>query len=133
MLSRVVAYVQQMARRRQLNAEIEDELSFHLEQEIQEHVARGLPPVEARRVALRDLGGVAQTREAMRAVRMTWLDSGRTAHSDLLHLWRYVRRSPMSALAAVITLSLTLGTAASIFAVVDVVLLTATSTRPTAR
>lgn len=43
---------------------------------------------------------------------------------DLLHLSRHLRRSPMSALAAIVTLSLTLGTAASIFAVVDVVLLT---------
>lgn len=43
---------------------------------------------------------------------------------DLLHLSRHVRRSPMSALAAIVTLSLTLGAATSIFAVVDVVLLT---------
>lgn len=47
----------------------------------------------------------------------------RTMRIDLLHLWRYVKRSPLSALAAIVTLSLTLGTAASIFAVVDVVLL----------
>jgi predicted permease len=43
---------------------------------------------------------------------------------DLRHLSRYMWRSPMSALAAIVTLSLTLGAAASIFAVVDVVLLT---------
>jgi predicted permease len=44
--------------------------------------------------------------------------------ADLLHLSRHLRRSPLSALAASITLSLTLGAAASIFAVVDTVLLT---------
>jgi len=43
---------------------------------------------------------------------------------DLLHLSRHVKRSPISALAAVVTLTLTLGAAASIFAVVDAVLLT---------
>jgi predicted permease len=43
---------------------------------------------------------------------------------DLLHLSRTVRRSPASAVAAVSTLSLTLGVGASIFAVVDAVLLT---------
>ena len=43
---------------------------------------------------------------------------------DLLHLSRHARRSPLSALAAIVTLALTLGAAASIFAVVDVVLLT---------
>jgi putative ABC transport system permease protein len=43
---------------------------------------------------------------------------------DLRHLLRTLRRSPTSAAAAVLTLSLTLGAGASIFAVVDAVLLT---------
>ena len=43
---------------------------------------------------------------------------------DLVHLLRVLRRSPVSAGAAVLTLSLTLGAGASIFAVVDAVLLT---------
>ena len=43
---------------------------------------------------------------------------------DLRHLLRNLRRSPASAAAAVLTLALTLGAGASIFAVVDAVLLT---------
>jgi putative ABC transport system permease protein len=43
---------------------------------------------------------------------------------DLVHLSRSIRRSPASAFAAVLTLSLTIGAGASIFAVVDAVLLT---------
>ncbi|HJZ71479.1 MAG TPA: ADOP family duplicated permease [Vicinamibacterales bacterium] len=43
---------------------------------------------------------------------------------DLRHLWRTLRRSPASAGAAVLTLSLTIGAGAAIFAVVDAVLLT---------
>lgn len=43
---------------------------------------------------------------------------------DLRHLLRNLRRSPVSAAAAALTLSLTLGAGASIFAVVDAVLLT---------
>jgi putative ABC transport system permease protein len=43
---------------------------------------------------------------------------------DLLHLLRSLRRSPVSAAAAIVTLSLTLGTGAAIVAVVDAVLLT---------
>src|SRR5687767_3772079 len=43
---------------------------------------------------------------------------------DLRHLLRTLRRSPASAAAAVLTLALTLGAGASIFAVVDSVLLT---------
>jgi hypothetical protein len=44
--------------------------------------------------------------------------------ADLLHLSRNIRRSPASAIAAVLTLSVTLGAGASIFAVVAAVLLT---------
>lgn len=43
---------------------------------------------------------------------------------DLLHLSRNLRRSPASAVAAILTLSLTLGAGAAIFAVVHAVLLT---------
>ena len=43
---------------------------------------------------------------------------------DLFHLARTLRRSPASAVAAVVTLSLTIGAGASIFAIVDAVLLT---------
>lgn len=43
---------------------------------------------------------------------------------DLRHLLRHVRRSPASAAAAVLTLSLTLGAGTAIFAVVDAVVLT---------
>src|SRR5580765_2220912 len=42
---------------------------------------------------------------------------------DLFHLSRSIRRSPASAAAAVLTLSLTIGAGASIFSVVDAVLL----------
>lgn len=42
---------------------------------------------------------------------------------DILHLLRNLRRSPSSALAAILTLALTLGAGAAIFAVVDAVVL----------
>jgi len=44
--------------------------------------------------------------------------------ADLRHLLRNLRRSPASAAAAIVTLSLTIGAGASIFALVDAVLLT---------
>ncbi len=43
---------------------------------------------------------------------------------DLLHFLGQLRRSLVSAVAAIVTLALTLGATASIFAVVDAVLLT---------
>ena len=49
--------------------------SDHLEREIEAHRSRGVPPEEARRLALRDLGGLTQTIESTRDVRATWLDT----------------------------------------------------------
>ena len=50
--------------------------------------------------------------------------TARSMIGDLVHLLRSLRRSPASALAAVVTLALTLGAATTIFAIVDAVLLT---------
>ena len=38
-------------------AEVDDELSFHLEQRVQEYVARGMSPDAARRAALERCAG----------------------------------------------------------------------------
>ncbi len=44
MFERLVAYVRGIARRRRISAEVEDELRFHVEQEIEAHLARGVSP-----------------------------------------------------------------------------------------
>ena len=62
MLARLIAYAHGIVRRRSISAEVEDELRFHLEQEIDAHIARGLSISEAKRLARRDLGGLTQTR-----------------------------------------------------------------------
>ena len=46
----------------------DDELRFHLEKEVEQNIARGMAPAEARRQALIVFGGVQQTRESLREV-----------------------------------------------------------------
>ena len=53
MFARLVAYVRGIAERRRISAEVDDELRFHIDQEIGAHMSRGVSPVEARRMALR--------------------------------------------------------------------------------
>ena len=72
MFARLVAYVRGIAGRRRIDTEVEDELRFHVDQEIAAHVARGVSPVEARRMALRDLGGLTQVTQAVHEVRTIW-------------------------------------------------------------
>jgi hypothetical protein len=62
LLARVIA----LFRRRQLDAELSDEISAHLEFAAADHVDRGLSEDEARRAAAQRFGGAMQTEEAYR-------------------------------------------------------------------
>ena len=75
MTIRLVTQLRGLLRRSRAATELDEELQFHLEHEIEANVARGMSAGEARRVALRDLGGLMQTREAVRNVRSLWIES----------------------------------------------------------
>ena len=59
-------------RRRQVERELDDEIRYHLEQQIEENVARGMTPEEARFAALRAFGGVEYRKEKLRDQRGAW-------------------------------------------------------------
>jgi putative ABC transport system permease protein len=120
MVERLVAYVRGIVGRRRISAEVEDELRFHVEQEIETHLARGVSPVEARRMALRDLGGLTQVTQAVREVRTTWLD---LLWRDGCHAVRSLRRTPAFTSVALVVLTLSIGATTAIFSVVDAVIL----------
>ncbi len=120
MLTRLIAVIRGLARRRDVDGEVDDELRFHLEQEIEANVARGMSPGQARRTALREFGGVTQTREAVRDVRTIWLDS---VWRDLRHAVRSLRAAPGFTIVALLVLTLSIGASTAMFSVVDAVIL----------
>jgi putative ABC transport system permease protein len=120
MIARFLAYLRGLARRRTIDAELDAELQFHLEHEVQANIARGMAPAEARRVALRDLGGITQTREAVRDVRTLSLD---LIWRDTRHAVRALRAAPGFTVIALVILTLSIGATTAIFSVVDAVVL----------
>ena len=58
--------------------DLDNEIDAHLAEAIDDYVARGLGPEEARLAALRDFGGVTQVQQVHREMRrltfMNWLD-----------------------------------------------------------
>src|SRR4029077_5908816 len=74
-------------RSRRVEQELDEELRFHLEQKIEEGIAEGLSPEDARYRALRAMGGLEQQKEEMRDMRRVhWL-------TDFVDDVRYAIRS----------------------------------------
>ena len=58
--------VRAILRQREMELEMEEELQFHVDQAIERNMARGIDRAEARRLALKDFGGLERRKEQMR-------------------------------------------------------------------
>src|SRR6266567_1844807 len=98
-----------------------DELQFHLQNQIEEFVAHGMNPQEARRAALQSLGGVEQVKEECREMRHTNLIENFL--QDVRFGFRMLRRSPGFSVLTILCLTLGVGANAAVFSWVEGILL----------
>jgi predicted permease len=121
MLSDLFLRLRSLLRRDAVEQELDAELSFHLEQQVDSYVREGLSRHEAIRRTRLEFGGLDQVREAHRDAR--GIGALSQLARDLRHGLRQFRRSPGFTALAVLCLGLAIGVNTSIFGVLNSVLL----------
>ena len=108
--------------RRREELEMDEEVRFHIEMETKRNIQSGMSAEEARRVAVRNFGGVERHKDDVRDERGTsWFED---ASGDVKFAARSLSRRPGFTTVAAITLGLGIGATTTLFGVVKQVLLT---------
>ena len=101
--------------------DLSEELQFHLQNQTDEYVAKGMDPEEARHAAFRSLGGVEQVKEECREARK--MNLVENFARDLRLGLRMLRRKPGFTVLAILCLTLAIGANAAVFSWVEGILL----------
>jgi putative ABC transport system permease protein len=121
LLHRVASVARWMLRRDRAERELNDELQAFVDLSAADKVREGVPPEQARRLAVLELGGVEQAKERVRTGRHgASLDEiGR----DVRYAWRMLGKQRGFTAVVILTLALGIGANTAIFTLIDALLL----------
>lgn len=120
MFSDLIFRLRALFRRTAVENELDEELRFHFDQQVEKHMRSGLSQQEAIRRTRLEFGGMSQVKENCRESRGTNLLE--TIGADILFALRQLRRTPAFTITALLTLALGIGANAAIFTLVHAVL-----------
>ena len=120
-LSGLLVRLKALFRKSHAELEMDEEIQHHLALETERNRDLGMSTTDAARKARLDFGGLDATREAEREARgVRWLED---FVADVGYALRSLRRSPVLAGAAIVTLGLGIGANTAIFSAVNAVIL----------
>jgi predicted permease len=117
MWSRLLSLWRNLRHGAAVDRELDAELKATLELLIDEKIAAGIDPREARRLSMIELGGIEPVKERVREVRIGFFLE--TLIQDFNYARRHLARSPGFAVSAVLTLAIGVGANAAMMSVVN--------------
>jgi putative ABC transport system permease protein len=121
MFNDVLLRLRSLFRRQTVESEMDGELRFHFEKQVESLIRSGLAPAEAKRRARLEFGGMDQVKEEYRDARgVSFIE---TLLQDIRYGLRILGRTPVITSVAILSLALGIGANTAIFSLIDTVML----------